>query len=60
MFGHAVDAISMSVQRSHEGFGEHTFQLGGIDCPGVLSWHLKGVKGWVVISRNWQDHNDDV
>lgn len=53
MFGHAVDAISMSVQGSHKGFGKHTVQLGGIESPGVFPGHLEGVKCGVVVPRNW-------
>jgi len=50
VLGHAVDPISVSVQRGQERLGEHPLELGGVQGPGVLSAHLKRMQSRVIVS----------
>lgn len=55
MFGNAVDAVSVAVQRRHEGLGEYPIQLGGIQGSGVFPRDLKRVQSRVIIPGNCRE-----
>lgn len=52
VFGHRVDPIDVSVaELRNKGCGEHPFQFGGIQGPGVFSSSLERMNGRVEIAR---------
>lgn len=59
MFGNAVDAVSVAIQRCHEGLGEYAIQLSGIQGSGVLPRHLKWVESRIIIPGNCREKRTD-
>lgn len=50
VLGHAVDPISVTIQRGQERLGKHLVKFGGIQGPSVFSAHFERMKRWVVVS----------
>lgn len=57
MFAHGAHPITVAIQGSQERFGKHPLKFGGVQRSLVLTWALKRVQGWVVVSWNCGEEN---